>query len=119
VWRLYRLRGDAENRIKELKYDFGLDSFNLKNFFGTEAALTFAMIAFNLMALFRQFIINTKIQHRLSTLRFKTFAIGAYFVKEDDQVILKLALNLKRREWFTGLWQASKQFSLPVQFSNA
>lgn len=119
VWRLYRLRGDAENRIKELKYDFGLDSFNLKSFFGTEAALTFAMIAFNLMALFRQFLLNTKIQHRLSTLRFKTFAIGAYFVKEADQVTLKLALNLKRREWFTGLWDASKQFSLPVSFSNA
>jgi hypothetical protein len=29
VWRLYRGRGDAENRIKELKYDFGFDSFNL------------------------------------------------------------------------------------------
>jgi hypothetical protein len=26
---MYRGRGDAENRIKELKYDFGFDSFNL------------------------------------------------------------------------------------------
>jgi hypothetical protein len=38
VWRLYRGRGDAENRIKELKYDFGFDSFNMLSFFGTEAA---------------------------------------------------------------------------------
>ena len=35
-----------ENRIKELKYDFGFDSFNLKGFFPTEAALIFVMIAF-------------------------------------------------------------------------
>lgn len=72
VWRLYRGRGDAENRIKELKYDFGFDSFNLNDFYATEAALTFAMIAYNLMSLFRMFvlqeknaenIINTKIQN--------------------------------------------------------
>lgn len=29
LWRLYRGRADAENRIKELKYDFGADSFCL------------------------------------------------------------------------------------------
>lgn len=32
VWRLYRGRADAENQIKELKYDFGFDSFNLNDF---------------------------------------------------------------------------------------
>ena len=47
VWRLYRGRGDDEKKIKELKYDFGFDSFNLKDFYATEAALTFVMIAYN------------------------------------------------------------------------
>lgn len=28
VWRLYRQRADSENRIKELKQDFGLESFS-------------------------------------------------------------------------------------------
>jgi hypothetical protein len=32
VWRLYRGRADCENRIKELKADFGLDSFVLRDF---------------------------------------------------------------------------------------
>jgi len=41
VWRLYRGYGDAENRIKELKYDFGFDSLNVQSFFGTETALIF------------------------------------------------------------------------------
>ncbi|NYW24515.1 transposase, partial [Escherichia coli] len=29
VWRTYRGRADCENRIKELKADFGLDAFNM------------------------------------------------------------------------------------------
>ncbi len=31
-------RDDVENRIEELKYDFGLDSFCLNEFYATEAA---------------------------------------------------------------------------------
>ena len=119
VWRLYRGCGDAENRIKELKYDFGFDSFNMQSFFGTEAALIFAMLAYNLMALFRQFLLNSKVQHTLSTLRYKTFAIGAYFQKINNKYTLKLSLNMKRREWFEGLWNHSNQVNLPFKFSNA
>jgi len=119
IWRLYRGRGDAENRIKELKYDFGFDSFNLKSFFGTESALTFVMLAYNLMALFRQFVLNSKVQHTLSTLRYRTFAISAFFQKKNNKYILRLSLNMKRREWFTGLWNQSNQVHLPFIFSNA
>jgi hypothetical protein len=119
VWRLYRGRAESENRIKELKYDFGFDSFNMQSFWGTEAALIFSMIAYNLMALFRQFILNSKVQHTLSTLRYRTFAIGAYFQKYKDKYILRLSLNVKRREWFAGLWNQSNQVKLPFVFSIA
>lgn len=119
IWRLYRGRGDAENRIKELKYDFGFDSFNLQSFFGTEAALTFAMIAYNLMALFRTFILQEKTQKTLSTLRFRTFAIGAYFEKVNGKLILKMALNKKRRHWFKGIWGQTCTFNYPFEFSIA
>jgi hypothetical protein len=119
VWRLYRGRGDAENRIKELKYDFGFDSFNLNDFYATEAALTFAMIAYNLMSLFRMFVLQEKTQKTLSTLRYRTFAIGAYFEKANGNLVLKIALNKKRRAWFSGLWNYSKEYNLPFQLSNA
>lgn len=33
IWTLYRQRADSENRIKELKYDFGSDSFNQQSFY--------------------------------------------------------------------------------------
>ena len=104
VWRLYRSRGDAENRIKELKHDFGFDSFNLNGFYATEAALTFVMIAYNLMSIFRMFVLQEKTQKRLSTLRWRTFAIGAYFQKVNGKTVLTIALTKKRRRWFEDLW---------------
>jgi hypothetical protein len=119
VWRIYRGRADAENRIKELKADFGFESFNMKSFEGTEASLTFAMLAYNLMAMFRQFVLQSKTQHTLSTLRYKTFAIGAYFEKVKGKVILRLSLNLKRREWFNGLWEEGKKQEIPWKLSTA
>ena len=119
IWRLYRGRANAENRIKELKYDFGFDSFNLKDFYATEAALTFVMIAYNLMALFRTFVLQEKTQKTLSTLRYRTFAVGAYFEKINDKLVLKIALSKKRRQWFSGLWNYSKVFDYPFEFSIA
>ena len=119
IWRLYRGRANAENRIKELKYDFGFDSFNLKDFFATESALIFAMIAYNLMSLFRTFVLQEKTQKTLSTLRYRTFAIGAYFEKQNDKLVLKIALNKKRRSWFSGLWNYSKTCNYPFGISNA
>ena len=119
VWRTYRHRAEAENKIKELKYDFGFDSFNIHSFYGTEATLNFVMMAYNMMSLFRHFILHNKEHRRLSTLRYNTFAIGSYLVQNGNQVILKMSLSLKRREWFTGLWDKSRAFSFPVDFSNA
>lgn len=119
VWRLYRNRADSENRIKELKYDFGFDSFNLKDFYATEAALTFAMIAYNLMSIFRTFLLQEKTQKRLSTLRYRTFAIGSYFETINGRLVLKMSLQKKRRAWFSGLWTYSKTFEHPFVFSIA
>lgn len=104
VWRCYRARGDAENRIKELKQDFGVNSFVLKDFFATEATLLFVMFAYNLMSIFRLFVLQEKTQKTLSTLRYRVFAIGAYFQKVNDTIQLKIALIKKRRKWFDSIW---------------
>lgn len=117
VWRLYRMRAKAENQIKELKYDFGFDSFNLQGFMATEAALSFAMIAYNLMSLFRLIVLQDKVQRRLSTIRYRTFAVGAYFEKVNDTMVLKIALHKKRRRWFEQLWNTSHNFELPLSIA--
>ena len=113
VYDMYRNRADAENRIKEVKYDFGAESFNTKNFWATEATLNFVMLAYNLMSLFRQAVLGTKVQHFMKTLRYKVFAIGAYLIKDGNSRILKLSLAMKRRDWFTGLWSSSQIMHWP------
>lgn len=119
VSRLYRGRADAENRIKGSKHEFEFDSFNLKGLYATETALIFAMIAYDLMSLFRTFVLTEKTQKRLSTLRNRAFAIGAYFEEINGKLVLKIALNKKRRAWLNGLWNYLKVFEYPFVFSNA
>ena len=110
IWTLYRQRADAENRIKELKYDFGSDSFNQQSFYATEAALNFVMMAYNFISLFRKVVLGQKVHQQMKTLRYNVFAIGGYIVKNGNQRILKLSLAMKRREWFTGLWMNQISF---------
>jgi hypothetical protein len=113
VWDLYRNRADAENRIKELKEDFGFDSFNVQDFFATEAALSFVMMGYNLMSLFRQAVLQSRVQPQLKTMRFRVFAIGSYIVTNGNEKILRLSLAMKRRQWFDGLWANSRLMSWP------
>lgn len=117
IWTLYRQRADAENRIKELKYDFGSDSFNQQSFYATEATLNLVMMAYNIISLFRQVVLGQKVHQQMKTLRYNVFAIGGYIVKNGHQRILKLSLAMKRREWFTGLWMNTNYINTPLSFN--
>ena len=125
IWRSYRGRADCENRIKELKYDFAADSFCLNDFWATEACLNFAMLAYNLMSLFRQAVLKTAVlqngssdvQHTLKTLRYKLFAKAGYIATQGRKDILKLCVAMRQREWLEGLWDRSKTFEMPVRFT--
>lgn len=113
VWRSYRGRADCENRIKELKADFGLDAFNLQDFWATEAALGFTMLAYNLMSLFRQAVLRSRVQHTLSTLHGLVLAIGASWHPDATQNRLLLSVPRRKRAWFSGLWDNA---SSPIVF---
>ena len=116
VWRSYRGRADCENRIKELKNDFGLDSFSLNSFYATEAALGFAMLAYNLMSVFRQAVMRARIQPTLATLHQQVLAVGAFWHRDPKQNQLLLAVSRRRRAWFEGLWaNAGHPPVLPIQ----
>ncbi|WP_240668954.1 hypothetical protein [Flavobacterium columnare] len=39
----------------------------------------------------------------MSTLRYRTFTVGAYFEKVEDTIKLKIALTKKRRKWFESI----------------
>lgn len=114
IWRSYNGRANSENIIKEIKYDFGVDCFNVQNFYATESALNFVIMGFNLISLFRQTMLNSKVNHRMSTLRFSTFGIGAYLIKSGKTKILKLSLTPNRRKWFKALWASCDELVTPL-----
>ena len=114
IWRLYRGRANCENRIKELKYDYGLDKMNQDGFDGTEACLLLMTIAYNFMSLFKQIIINEKVRNRLSTIRYKMLAIPAYIEQHSNKVIVKMALQMNRRAWIRKLWDKSVCFEFDI-----
>lgn len=119
VWNMYKDRGDAENRIKELKYDFAIDGFCMKKFWATEAAFRMVMVAYNLMSLFRQMVLQDKTQATLSTLKFKCFALGSWIVKSSREKILKISTAGRKRLWLEGLFSKVSQLSPPFSVSNA
>ena len=113
IWSLYRGRADCENRIKELKYDFGLDSFVMRDFWATEAALSVVMLAYNLMSVFRQAVIRQKAHQTLSTLNHKVLAMVAYWGADnegDQKSTLNLTVVRKRRPWLESDDEARKYF---------
>ena len=79
IWRIYRGRADCENRIKELKYDFGLDSFVMRNFWAAEATLSAVMLTHNLKSVFWQTVIRKKSHQTLTNLHHKVLATVAYW----------------------------------------
>lgn len=119
IWLSYRDRADAENRIKELKYDFGLESFCMEKFWATEAAFRSIMIAYNLMSLFRQVVLKSKSQSTLSTLRFKCFALGSWISKHAGKTALIISAKGEKRSWLNGLFDIVKNKNDYLYFSNA
>ena len=119
IWDMYHDRADSENRIKELKQDFGIENFCLKSFCATEAAYRFIMVAYNLMSLFRHVVLQKKPQHTLSTLKFKCFAIGSWITTHAVQKVFKLSVSSKQRAWLEGLFSKSRWIGPPLEISNA
>ena len=95
IWNIYNGRADCENRIKELKQDFGLDQFCLQDFWATEAAFRWIMIAYNIMSLFRFFALQSHKTATLKTLRSYCFALGAWSVNHANKKVLKISLTRK------------------------
>lgn len=117
IWSQYKRRGDAENRIKELKEDFGVEGFCMDDFCATETAMRFIMIAYNLMSLFRHITLQTQPTPRLSTLRFNCFAVGSWIDKSNGERTLNMSVPLKRRQWYDSLFSFIETTKLPLSLT--
>ncbi len=119
IWRLYQGRADCENRIKELKYDFGADQFCLKSFWATEAAFRFIMVAYNILSLFRHIAVQKQTLSSMRTVKAYCFALGAWITNHANRKVLKISLPVKKRAWMDGLFSKIANASPPYSFSNA
>lgn len=117
IWEQYKRRADAENRIKELKEDFGVEGFCMNSFYATETAMRFVMVAYNLMSLFRQLTHQKQAQPKLSTLRFNCFAVGSWISEHGRKKVLKMSVPLKRRQWYDGLFSKIECINLPLSLT--
>jgi hypothetical protein len=61
-----------------------------------------AMLAYNLMSLFRRAVFRGSVQHILAALHHKVFAVGAFWHKDPDKRQQNLAVSQRRRDWFEG-----------------
>jgi len=119
VHSLYNKRANAENRIKELKYDYGIQGFSLIDFGAMEAAFRYVMLAFNIMQLFKMKVMQTRKGTMLSTIRFQCIAIGSYVVKNGRKRILKLGAQDKQKHFLEHFFSNVDVLKPPFQFSNA
>jgi Transposase DDE domain group 1 len=119
TWRCYNSRAESENRIKELKEDFGADGFCWQSFDGTEAAFRLICFLFNLIAEFKREVIRDHAPS-LSTLRTQVLVIGAILGREGRHTVLRLGLRERWRQCFATLLQriATLTISTVAQFTD-
>lgn len=120
VHALYNQRGECENRIKELKYDYGMDGFCFTSMGATDAAFRYILMAYNLMALFKQKVMtNSRTMHQLSTVRFQCIAVGSYLVKNGRAKIMKLSAEGRRRHFLEHFFDQVELLKPPFRFLTA
>jgi len=84
---------DSENRIKELKLDFGGDTLPCSDFNANALYFLISALSYNLFALMRQLLPEELAHHRAMTLRWRLYAMAAKVVKTGRQLFVKLKEN--------------------------
>lgn len=111
IWNCYKKRAAIENYIKELKEDYSLNTYSLKKFFATEAAMWFIVICWNLLGWFKTTIIG-KDNIRLMTVRLRYFLCGGILGKEKGADVLRLKTTAKWRQTFLRLLKRVNNFGV-------
>lgn len=103
VWRDYNGRADCENVIKELDAHFGLPQLCLKKFWSTEAALSLAVLSYNLCVLFQRHL-GWLERVSASTLRFRLFTTGGIISQTGGVQTIRLSVPAAERPWWRALF---------------
>ena len=81
---------NSENRIKELKLDFGGDPLPCSAFKANALYFRIAALSYNLFALMRQLLPEQLASHRATTIRWRLYGMAAKVVRTGCQLWVKL-----------------------------
>lgn len=102
--RFYHKRGNAENYIKEQKYDMNLGKLITDSFWANQAILQFAILCYNLLVWFKNICIGkSELRTTIRTLRERYLMIPAQLVKRSRKFVLKLPRDYMYKEKFKSI----------------
>jgi hypothetical protein len=103
---LYVLRGDVENRIKELKLDLKADRLSCQRFLANQFRLLLHTAAYCLFWLLRHHLKGTDLATaQVNTLRLKLLKIGARIRETSRRIWVHLASSYPYRDLLAGVLQ--------------
>lgn len=95
----YEKRGNAENYIKEAKYDMSVGHLLLKSFWANEAVFQMMMLSYNLFLLFKFDCLDvSEYRQQIKTFRLKYVFLAAKIIKTARSVIMKLSSKYPYQE---------------------
>ena len=95
----YEKRGNAENYIKEAKYDMSVGHLLLKSFWANEAVFQMMMLAYNLFLIFKfDYLDASEYRQQIKTFRLKYVFLAAKIIKTARSVIMKLSSKYPYQE---------------------
>lgn len=114
IARWYNKRGDSsENRIKELKNDFGMERMPSGDFGANAVFFSIGVMAYNLHLMFKTLILCENYRNvRVLTTRWRLFNRAGRIVYHARQVIMKVSGKLAA--WFGELRTRIYELSLEV-----
>src|ERR1051326_1064919 len=103
VWRQYNPRAGCEEVIKQLDADFALPKLCLQKFWSTEAALSLAILSYNLMQVFQRHL-GWLDRVTGGALRFRLFTTGGILSESGGVTTIRLAVrDPEERAWWRRL----------------
>jgi len=102
---------DSENRIKELKLDFGGDTLPCSDFEANALYFSICALAYNLFALMRQLLPEELTHHRVKTIRWRLYAMAAKVIKTGRRVFVKV--QAQHQALLSQVLLAMRQFEPP------
>lgn len=98
----YEKRGNAENYIKEAKYDMSVGHLQLKSFYANEAIFQMMMLTYNLFLMFKLDSLDaTEYRQQIKTFRLKYVFVPAQIIKTGRIVIMKMPINYPYKKLYT------------------